>query len=455
MARTALVIGGGLLGVTSAWYLAERGLEVTLVDRREATGLETSFANGGLITPSQSDPWNGPGTLVHLLTWLWREDSPLLLRPRALPGMWRWGLKFLLASRAAPWWRATEANLRLGLYSAEALRALRTQLALRYDSHSAGTLKVYREADALERSLVLARSLAPVGLHFRALTPTEAAALEPMLGSQADTLAGAIHYPDDESGDAHAFTQALEQAARRAGVKFLLGTEVRGLKARASRLTGVETAEGDLQADIYILAAGSYCTPLAASLGLKLPIYPVKGYSATLDAPGLKRSLSVPLVDFERKIVVTPIGTHLRVAGTAEFTGYDVTLNPRRGANVLKQMLALLPEVAEQVDETTAQHWAGLRPMTADGPPIVGATPYPNLFINSGHGPLGFTLSAGSSKLLADIIAGAQPGIDPAPYALSRFGWVTPRSWPVQPVCRRRCPACPGSRACPERPGRR
>lgn len=421
MARTALVIGGGLLGITSAWYLAERGFAVTVVERREGSALETSFANGGLITPSQSDPWNGPGTLVHLLTWLWREDSPLLLRPRALPGMWRWGLKFLLNSRAAPWWRASEANLRLGLYSARCLRELRETLKLEYDCKTAGTLKVFQDEDALERSVALARSLEPLGLTYTALDAAGAVALEPMLEHQAAVLAGAIHYPADESGDAHAFTRALEQHARQAGVRFLYGTEVMRLRAADGMVVALETPAGEISADTYILAAASASAVLAAPLGLDLPIYPVKGYSATLDAP-LKRTLRVPLVDFERKVVVTPLGQKLRVAGTAEFTGFDTSLNPQRSANVLSQMLRLLPEVADQAGPDAVQHWTGLRPMTADGPPLLGTTPYRNLFLNSGHGPLGFTLCAGSSRAVADLAAGRAPELDLQSYALARFG---------------------------------
>jgi D-amino-acid dehydrogenase len=422
MARTALVIGGGLLGVTSAWYLAERGFDVTVVERREGSALETSFANGGLITPSQSDPWNGPGTLLHLITWLWREDSPLLLRPRALPGMWRWGLKFLLNSRAAPWWRASEANLTLGLYSARCLSELRQGLQLEYDCKTAGTLKVFQDEAALERSVTLARSLEPLGLRFNVLDVAGAVALEPMLEHQAAELAGAIHYPADESGDAHAFARALEQHARKGGVRFLYGTEVTRLRAADGMLVALETTAGDLSADTYILAAASASPALAAPLGLDLPIYPVKGYSATLDAPGLKRTLQVPLVDFERKVVVTPLGRKLRVAGTAEFTGFDASLNPQRSANVLRQMLRLLPEVSEEVERGEVQHWAGLRPMTADGPPLLGATPYRNLFLNAGHGPLGFTLCAGSSRAVADLAAGRAPELDLAPYSLARFG---------------------------------
>lgn len=409
MAKTALVIGGGLIGVSTAWYLAERGVDVTLLERREATGLETSFANGGLITPSQSDPWNGPGTLTHLLRWLGREDSPLLLRPRALPGMWSWGLKFLLASRAAPWWRATGANLRLGLYSAASLVALREQLRLQYDNLSAGTLKVFRDAYAFERSAALVKALAPSGLMYRLLSPAEAVELEPLLQPMVGNLAGAIHYPLDASGDAHAYTRALEVEARKAGVHFMFGTAVQRLEAVDGCIKSAVTANGPLSADSFVMAAGTASPGLVSPLGIRLPMYPVKGYSVTLPA---RRILSVPLVDFEQKVVLTPLGGRLRIAGTAEFTGFDTRPNPRRGANILRNALTLVPEIAAEAEEMQAEHWAGLRPMTADGPPILGATPYANLFLNTGHGPLGWTLGAGSGRVVADLVTGRSPEID-------------------------------------------
>jgi D-amino-acid dehydrogenase len=419
MARTALVIGGGLLGVTSAWYLAERGFLVTVLERREATALETSFANGGLITPSQSDPWNGPGTALNLLKWLGRDDSPLLLRPKALPGMWRWGIKFLSNSRMKHWWPATEANLRLGLYSAAALRELRKGLKLEYEHLGSGTLKLFRDEEALEDSEILARSLVPSGLNHRLLDPEQAVQLEPLLSPLRDELAGAIHYPDDESGDAHLFTRALEKHARQAGVRFRFGTEVTGFKAQSGRVTAVQTGAEELQADTYILAAASLTPALAAPLGLKLAMYPVKGYSLTLPASGLE--LSVPLVDFEQKIVVTPLGKRLRVAGTAEFNGFDARANPGRSAAILKHTLRLLPQLAGRVKPEEVLHWNGFRPMTADGPPILGASPYPNLFLNTGHGPLGFTLAAGSSRAVADLVAGNEPELPLDAYSVARF----------------------------------
>jgi len=416
-----LVVGGGLIGVLTAWYLAERGFQVAVLERREGTALETSYANGGLVTPSQSDPWNAPGTLLHLLRWLGREDSPLLLRPRALPGMWRWGLEFLFASRAAHWWRAAEANLRLGLYSVAALKALRASLKLEYEALSVGTLKVFRDRDSLERSTVLARSLAPLGLEYKTLDAAATVDMEPLLAPLTEKLAGAIHYPADESGDAQLFTRQLERHARDAGVRFQFGAEVKSVRADGGAVSSVATGAGELTADVYVLAAASASPALAAPLGIRLPIYPVKGYSVTLPGMDWTRRLSMPLVDFEQKVVITPLGQRLRIAGTAEFAGYDLTLNRRRCAHILRHALELVPEIASQAEHVEAQHWAGLRPMTCDGPPVVGATAYPNLFINAGHGPLGWTLGAGSSRALADLVAGRKPELELAPYRPARF----------------------------------
>lgn len=421
MTQQALVVGGGVIGVTTAWYLAERGVAVTLLEQREASALETSYANGGLVTPSQSDPWNGPGTLIHLVKWLGREDSPLLLRPRALPGLWRWGIKFLWASRALPWRCATEANLRLGLYSAQNLMSLRDTIGIEFDSLNAGTLKVFRDSRDLQRSVELAKGLAPLGLSYRVLNAMEAARLEPLLDPVTTQIVGAIHYPRDSSGDAHAFTRALEIKASDAGVQFRYGVTVRGLAHDKTRIRCLTTDAGEMHADSYVLAAGNATPGLLADVGLTLPMYPVKGYSITVPGRNWRRPLGLPLVDFARKTVLTPLGGRLRIAGTAEFGGFDTSLNIPRSTSMLDRALALVPELRAEVDRSQVQHWAGLRPVTADGPPILGATPYPNLFLNTGHGPLGWTLAAGSGRLVADLVSGREPEIALAGLEYRRF----------------------------------
>ncbi|HET6724375.1 MAG TPA: D-amino acid dehydrogenase [Gammaproteobacteria bacterium] len=418
MARTALVIGGGIIGSTTAWYLADRGFDVTVLERRAGVGLETSFANTGLLTPSQADPWNAPGTALHLLKWLGREDSPLLLRPRALPGMAGWGLRFLLASRRSAFERAARASLRLGLYSVRALDDLRDTLKLSYDQRLAGTIKIFRDRASLEGSVALADFLSRDGLRYEALDADAAVAREPALAPIRANLAGAIHYQADESGDAFLFTQAIATAAREAGVDFRFDTEVRQLRPGADGVASVQTDQGDVAADVYVLAAGCYSRRLGARCGLRLPIYPAKGYSVTVPRGAWANAPTIPTCDFERKIVVTPLGDRLRIGGTAEFTGYDTTLNPARSDNVLQQALQIFPGFGPHVDRERIMRWTGLRPMTPDGPPIIGPTPCKNLFVNAGHGPLGWTFAAGSSRLVADMVAGREPeiGIDGLTY---------------------------------------
>jgi D-amino-acid dehydrogenase len=421
MTQSALVIGGGIIGTTTAWYLAERGFDVTVLERRDGVGLETSFANTGLLTPSQADPWNAPGTALKLLKWLGREDSPLLLRPRALPGMASWGLRFLLASRRQAYERAARASLKLGLYSVRALDELREKLALDYDHRLRGTIKIFRQAASLDDSVQLAQFLERGGLRYDALDAAGAVELEPALAPVREKLAGAIHYPADESGDAFKFTRELAAAAKRNGVQFRCTTTVNRIRRGPNGIAAVETDGGAHTADAYVLTAGCHSRALARRCGLKLPIYPAKGYSTTTPLGNWNNPPATPVVDFERKIVVTPLGDRLRVGGTAEFTGYDLNLTATRCDNVLRQALDIFPDYARHVDHQQVRRWAGLRPMTPDGPPIIGATPCKNLFVNTGHGPLGWTFAAGSSRLTADLVAGNKPGINLEGLGYDRF----------------------------------
>ncbi len=420
MKQDVVVIGAGLTGTTTAWYLAERGLRVTVVERRENCGLETSFANGGLLTPSEADPWNAPGTFMRMLRWLGREDSPLLLRPRALPGMLLWGLRFLSASRPSRHLRSTSASLRLALYSQKALDELDRKLAIEYDRLHNGTLKIFRDNKTLQESLALADMQRNMGLESRLLSPDETVAMEPMLKGIASELVGVIHYPADGSGDAYRFTREMQKHAMAAGVTFQFNTSVKQMHAHNHRVKKLETEEGDITADQFVLAAGSYSPLLAKPLGLRLPIYPVKGYSVSI-TPAKGHRLRTPVVDFERKIVIAPLGASIRIAGTAEFNGYDTSLNPSRCANILHQALRILPWLEDPDKQNTVTYWTGLRPMTCDGPPILGATQYANLFLNTGHGPLGWTLCAGSSRCVADMAAGIQCEIDVNDYSYWRF----------------------------------
>ncbi|HYB32142.1 MAG TPA: D-amino acid dehydrogenase [Steroidobacteraceae bacterium] len=415
-----LVIGGGLIGVTTAYCLRCRGHEVTVVEREAGPGRQTSFANGGLLSPSMPEPWNAPGCWRVLLGSLGRSDTALKLRLSAVPGLASWGITFLRNSRPALFERNLLSNLRLARYSLEVLRALRAQLRLDYGGAARGSLRIFRSRASLEHASAFVRRLAQQGLTFRTLEPAAAVELEPALAPIAAELTGAIHCPDDETGDAWRFCEALTAEARERGVQFRFGTSVGALETGAGRITGARTSDGRLVADCYVIAAGSYSTRLLRPLGLELAVQPVKGYSVTFDRVDGAPALDLPLADDDLHAVVTPLAGVIRAAGTAEFAGYDLTLRPERVRNLLALVQRLLPSRPQLAPEK-ARAWCGLRPVSADGVPIIGATRIPNLMVNSGHGPLGWTMAAGSAQLLADLLAHSCPAIDPAPYAWARF----------------------------------
>ncbi len=409
-----LVLGGGVIGTTSAWYLARAGCRVTLVERRPGVGLETSFANGSLITPSMSDPWAAPGLPWQLLKWLGREDAPFLLRLRALPGLTSFGPAFLRNCTGARWRRNTEIILRLTRYSQVLLNELIAATGIAYDSTSLGILRLCRDPASLEHAELVA---AAVGVAYRLLDAAGCARLEPAIAPAVDRIAGGIHFPDDQSGDAYKFTAALAGHCQEAGVDCRFGVAIQALDAAGERITGVITDQGRLAADRYLVALGCAGAGLLRPLGLELPVYPVKGYSVTLDLDGWNGAPRVPLVDSGRKLAIVRLGDRLRLAGTAELAGYDTTLNAARGANLLDSLRTLLPDAP---NVGSARHWTGLRPMTPDGIPFLGATPYANLFLNLGHGHLGWTMACGSGKVLADLLTGHPPEIDLAGMTLAR-----------------------------------
>jgi D-amino-acid dehydrogenase len=411
-----VVVGSGLIGVTTAYFLRRRGHDVTVIDRQEGAGRETSFANGGLLTPSMSDPWNAPGSWRALLASLARSDSPLQLRMRALPSLTSWGIRFLRNSRPTPFRRNTLGNLQLALYSIEVMRALRASTGIEYGREALGTLRVFRERAPMDRAIAASDHLISAGLKLRALPTNEVIALEPALAPIAPRIAGAIHYPADESGNAYRFCVALAEHARNLGVEFRFETEVTSIEVRSGRVTAVISAKERFVADAYVVAAGSYGAPLLKQAGIDLPVRPAKGYSITFDPTS---PLRIPIVDDALHAVIVPLEGKIRVAGTAEFSGYDLTLPAVRIRNLHKLVRQVLPQ--ENVDPAAAKAWCGLRPLSADGVPIIGATPLANLYVNTGHGHLGWTLAAGSGELLAMLMSGETPAIEPSSYALKRF----------------------------------
>jgi D-amino-acid dehydrogenase len=414
-----LIIGSGVIGVTMAYLLRQRGHEVTVIDRGEGPGLETSFANGALLTPSMSSPWNSPGCWRELLTSLARSDAPLQLRARALPSLLGWGVTFLRNSRAAAFERNTLSNLRLALYSLQMMESLRQQTHIEYGRMARGSLRVFRDPVVLDRVFAAADRFLSRDLSFRRLSREEMVELEPALAPIAHQLTGAIQYASDEIGDAYRFCAALADYARLQGVVFRFRTEVSSLETRAGRVAALVSDRERFEADNYIVAAGSYSTLLLRRAGIRLPVRPAKGYSVTCDAHQGPRSLRFPIVDDDLHAAIVPLEGAIRVVGTAEFAGYDRTPDPDRTHNLLELLRRLVPE--ERFDPASAKPWCGLRAMSADGVPLVGLTPLSNLWVNTGHGHLGWTMAAGSAQLLVDSMSAAPLAIDPRPYDPQRF----------------------------------
>ena len=405
--------------MTTAWFLRRYGCEVTVLDRTDGPGRETSFANGSILTPSMADPWNAPGCWRALLRSIGR-NSAMQLRLRALPSLAGWGVQFLRNATPERFASSTLANLRLARYSLEVLARLRDETEIQYWHSARGTLRIFRDEASLAKALNWAKELSREGVAYRALSAELTVELEPALKRIAGQLAGGIHYDGDESGDAHKFCVGLAECAKRAGVEFRFNHEVRSIESTADRVTGVTAGVEHFVADRYVVAAGSYSPLLLARLGVQMPVQPVKGYSLTLYGyPPGATSLSIPVVDDALHAVIVPLERAIRVAGTAEFAGYDRSVPAPRIRNLLQLISNVLP--GEVFDPSAAKAWSGLRPMSVDGVPIIGPTPIDNCFVNTGHGHLGWTMAAGSGKALADLMCGNSASFDTAPYALARF----------------------------------
>ncbi len=417
----AVVVGAGVIGLSTAYFLRQQGAEVTVLEREAGPGLGTSFANGALLHPSLVEPWNAPGVLGFLLRHLGRDDSPMLLRLRALPSLAGWGLRFLRESDSERFQNNTRRNLALARHSLAQMKRLRDETGLRYHGYARGSLSVYRSAPALKAAREAASGH---GIGFDALDRDGLVAAEPMLAAVAPVLKGGLHYRDDEGGDAYAYCTELAAWLTQHGVAMHAGCKVTGFERQGRTLSAVLTdGAATVQrhaADVVVLCAGVWSPELARPLGLRLPMRPAKGYSITVPLPeGL--TPRVPVVDHDLHAAVVPVGAdRLRVAGTAEFTGMDRSLTPARVANLRRLLRQVYPAIDERTPEGQVSAWAGLRPMCADGVPLIGPTRWGNLFLNTGHGHLGWTLAAGSGQMLADLVAGHTPAVDPRDYAAGR-----------------------------------
>ena len=413
------VLGAGVVGVTSAWYLAAEGNDVTVIERQPLPARETSFANGGQISVSHAEPWANPRAPMKALKWLWREDAPLLWRLRTDQAQWAWGLRFLRECTTARARANVGAIVRLGLASRAALQSLRRELGLEYDQLERGILHFYTDAREFEHAIPQAALMRDFGCERVPQTAAECLAIEPALAGSRVPIVGGTYTAGDESGDARKFTQALAQRAALRGVRFRHGETVAGLECGGSRLTGVRLASGEcVAADITVLALGSYSPLFLKPLGIRLPVYPAKGYSVTMVLPDGVAAPTVSLTDDGHKIVISRLGQTLRVAGTAEFNGYDTAINPVRCAALRLRIGEVFPALAgaNEVDR-----WAGLRPATPGNVPLVGdmsGAGLAGLWLNTGHGTLGWTLACGSGRLLADLVCGRDPGLDASPYRL-------------------------------------
>jgi D-amino-acid dehydrogenase len=415
------IVGAGLAGLTAAHWLREGGAEVSVFERRDGPGQETSARNGSLQHPSHAEPWNSPGVLGEIWRNLGNEESAMLLRLKALPGLIGWGIRFLRESSPERFRANAFANLGLARYSLAQMAHFRA-LGLDYDHAIAGTLVVFREREAMARLRVWAETLARQGLAFEPLDVAAALAHEPALAAVAPQLVGAIRYPGDERGDPRKFCEALARHLAGRGVRQHYGFEVERIERAGGRVRALVGKTGERHAfDAVILCAASYSTALARPLGLALPVRPVKGYSITLPrAAGAPR---VAVIDPVLHMAAVPVGDdRVRVAGTAEFTGFDLAITPKRIANLERLLARLFPHYARALAPGAAEPWVGLRPMCADGVSLVGATRVDGLWLHTGHGQLGWTVCAGSGRVLADLMLGRTPGIDPAPYAPARFG---------------------------------
>jgi D-amino-acid dehydrogenase len=386
--------------------------------------LETSFRNGALLHASLVEPWNSPGLVRHVVGQLGRTDATVRIRMRALPGMLGWGLRFVRNSAPEKFFTNTRKNLRLALHSLDLMCDLQRQLDLQFDSYARGSLQVFRDTNAAAQAATWAARLGPSGLIHRRLTPTEAVQLEPALRQLGPSLAGAIHFPSDQGGDAYRFCTALERSLRTRGAQIRYNTSCASFHIEAGRIIAVTDQEGGrIEADTFLLAAGSYSAALAQTARVKLPVRPVKGYSITVPR-GRFAPLAphIPVVDAALHMAVVPVGTdRIRVAGTADFAGYDTVIEPASVANLMQLLRQLYPAFAATIEAGDIEPWTGLRPMSPDGVPIIGRTSLSNLFLNTGHGHLGWTLATGSAKTVADIIVGAASLLEPADYSLDRF----------------------------------
>lgn len=406
-----VVLGAGAVGTATAWYLLRDGREVTVVERQPEAALETSWGNGGVIHASEVEPWSQPGMPRKILGWLGKEDAPLLLRYGRVPHVLGWGLAFARNCSPERFRANTLANLALALHSLRSLQEIGAETRIAYDRATRGVLKIYRDRGSLDAAARACEELARHGLLFEKVDGPRCVELEPALAATGPTLVGALYFPRDEVGDCNKFTQGLAAEAARRGAVFRYGETVSGLEMAGGSVAGVLTDKGRLPAGDVVVAMGSHTAPLLRRHGLPVPIEPVKGVSITFARGGWNAAPAMPVIDDSRLFGLVPIGDRMRISGSAEITGFDDEPAQVRCQAVIDNAATTFPELRRHFDPAQARFWAGLRPVTPAGTPLIGRTAVQGLWVNAGHGHLGWTLACGSGRVLADLIAGREPGI--------------------------------------------
>ncbi|RYZ12817.1 MAG: D-amino acid dehydrogenase [Comamonadaceae bacterium] len=413
-----LVLGSGVIGTSAAYQLALAGHEVTVVDRQPAAGCETSYGNAGEVSPGYSAPWAGPGVPLKAIKWLLMHHRPLVLRPHLDLGMVRWAVAMLRNCTAARYEINKGRMVRLAEYSRDCLRELRALTGIRYDERMQGTLQLFRTQAQLDASVTDIALLRRYGVAFELLDRAGCIRQEPALAAVGGKFVGGLLLPGDETGDCFKFTQRLAAMAAELGVRFRYGSTVQRLTRSGDRLAGVQTDQGLLQADAYLLALGSHSPLLLAPVGIDVPVYPVKGYSLTVPIVASGHAPQSTVMDETHKVAVTRLGERIRIGGTAELAGYSLALHEARRRTLEHVLTDLFPGAG---DTARAEFWCGLRPMTPDGTPILGATRLGNLYLATGHGTLGWTMAAGTARVMADLISGRTPEIDMEGLGIARY----------------------------------
>lgn len=404
-----LVLGAGVIGTTTAYYLHKAGHEVVVVDRQPDVAMETSFGNAGGVCPGFAGPWAAPGMPLKVLRWLFARHAPLSLRPRLDARQWRWLAAFLGNCTAERFARNKVRMQCIAHYSKACLVALREETGITYDHGTGGVLQIFRTGEEMDGARHVAKVLHSFDVKHRLVNPQEAMEIEPALRHADVTLAGGLHLPDDETGDCHLFTLRLAQWLKERGVVFKFDTPIENLIAEGDAVAGVVTSRGKLTADRYVVALANDAPFLLRPLGVDIPVYPVKGYSITIEAARTDRSPRSSVMDEHSKVMVTRLGNRIRAAGIAEVAGYDCAVNERKAATVLDAARALFPQAG---DYNHASYWTGLRPMTPDGPPYLGVTPLRNLLLNVGQGSNGWTQACGCGRVVADLVSARKPDIN-------------------------------------------